>query len=128
MQHSGRRANSLTPSLRFFKVAVASQEKKFCLVTDAPILSKPYIQIAYQGVQLVEAEFGWSDFVFEPQLDTELLPILQRATQSDCNLILAMGFLWNDYFPALARDHPGQKFIVIDFLYDPPLENLQGEV
>lgn len=124
------RALAAAPTLESvpeIQVAADSPENKVCMVTDAPIPTSPFMQIAYQGVLAVEGELNWSDELFEAQVESDLLPNMEQATQSNCDLILPMGFYYNGRFPDLALDHPGQKFLVLDYNYDPPLDNLWAE-
>ncbi len=109
------------------QTAAESPEKKVCPVTDAPIPTNSYVQIAYQGVLEAKRDLGWSEAIFEAQVESDLLPNMEQATQSNCDLILPMGFYYQGRFPDLALDHPGQKFLVLDYNYEPPLENLWAE-
>ncbi len=102
-----------------------------CQVTDTGgIDDKSFNQTAWKGVEDMVAE-GYatedSDYL-ESQADTDYVPNIQSFLDKGCDLIITVGFLLGDATAQMAADNPDQPFQIIDYAYDPPIDNVQGAV
>lgn len=107
----------------------AAPAKKVCQVTDVGgVDDKSFNQLAYSGVQQAQSEYGWAGTVLESQQQTDYEKNINEFLQSNCDLIVTVGFLFGDATAAAATANPNQKFIILDFAYDPPFDNVIGQV
>jgi len=99
-----------------------------CEVTDTGgVDDRSFNQLAYEGAQQAEAEFGWEARVVESVSATDFDPnIASFVDQGDCNLIVTVGFLLGDATQASAEANPDQNYAIVDFAYDPAIDNVQG--
>jgi basic membrane protein A len=68
-----------------------------------------------------------SDYV-ESQVEADYAPNIQSMLDKGCDLIITVGFLLGDATKAAAEANPDQKFEILDFAYDPALDNVVGAV
>ncbi|MGD2102549.1 MAG: BMP family ABC transporter substrate-binding protein [Acidimicrobiia bacterium] len=102
-----------------------------CQVTDTGgIDDKSFNQTAYKGVtDAIDDGIASSDSSFlESQADTDYVPNIQSFLDEGCDLIITVGFLLGDATAQMAEENPDQPFQIIDFAYDPEIENVQGAV
>jgi basic membrane protein A len=98
-----------------------------CQVTDTGgIDDKSFNQTAYAGMQRAETELGVEIAFLESQTQTDYAPNIQQFIDRGCDIIVTVGFLLGDATAAAAKDNPDQKFAIVDFAYDPPLDNVLG--
>jgi basic membrane protein A and related proteins len=100
---------------------------KVCELTDdAGLRDGFYNEIAYDGLLLAEARFGWETAVFEPRHNAEYPQAIADALRAGCSLIVVpSGFLMGDSVGGAAEANPGQKFLIIEWSYLQPLENVR---
>ena len=102
-----------------------------CQVTDTGgIDDKSFNQTAWKGVTDAQADglaTEDSDFV-ESQVEADYAPNVQSMIDKGCDLVITVGFLLGDATSAAATANPDQKFEIIDFAYDPALDNVVGAV
>lgn len=102
-----------------------------CQVTDTGgIDDKSFNQTAWKGVEdMIEAGVASEDSDYlESQADTDYAPNIQASLDKGCDLIITVGFLLGDATADAAAANPEQLFQIIDFAYDPPIDNVQGAV
>jgi basic membrane protein A len=98
-----------------------------CQVTDVGgIDDKSFNQTAFAGLQRAETELGVEIAFLESQAQTDYAPNVQQFVDRGCDIIITVGFLLGDATKAAAEANPEQKFAIVDFAYDPPLDNVQG--
>lgn len=102
-----------------------------CQVTDTGgIDDKSFNQTAWKGVEdMIASGVATEDSDYlESQADTDYAPNIQAQLDKGCDLIITVGFLLGDATAEAAADNPDQLFQIIDFAYDPPIDNVQGAV
>ncbi len=108
---------------------VPTSDKKICEVTDVGGADdKSFNQLAYAGVTQTTEQLGWEGALLESQQQTDYEKNINEFLTSDCDLIVTVGFLLGDATKAAATAHPDQKFIILDFAYDPAIPNVVGQV
>lgn len=106
-----------------------TSDKKVCEVTDVGgVDDKSFNQLAYAGVTQVSETMGWEGAVLESQQQTDYEKNINEFLQSDCDLIVTVGFLLGDATSAAATAHPDQKFVILDYAYDPVFPNVWAQV
>ena len=102
-----------------------------CQVTDTGgIDDKSFNQTAFKGItDAIEAGYATaeSDFL-ESQQPTDYEPHIQSFIDQGCGLIITVGFLLGDATAAAAAANPDQAFQIIDYLYDPVMDNVEGAI
>ena len=102
-----------------------------CQVTDTGgIDDKSFNQTAFKGItDAIEAGYATaeSDFL-ESQQPTDYEPHIQSFIDQGCDLIITVGFLLGDATAAAAAANPDQAFQIIDYLYDPVMDNVEGAI
>jgi basic membrane protein A len=102
-----------------------------CQVTDTGgIDDKSFNQTAFKGItDAVDAGIAdpASDYL-ESQAETDYAPNIQAWIDEGCDLIITVGFLLGTATQEAATANPDQLFEIIDFAYDPPIDNVRGAV
>jgi basic membrane protein A len=102
---------------------------KACQVTDAGgIDDKSFNATAWKGIQDAEQELGIEGKYLESQQQTDYEKNIQAFLEEGCDLIVTVGFLLGDATAAAAGANPEQKFSIVDFAYDPTIDNVLGQV
>jgi basic membrane protein A len=64
----------------------------------------------------------------ESQAETDYEANLNSLLGGQCDIIFTIGFLLGDATQAAAEANPDQLFSIVDFAYDPVIENVLGQV
>jgi basic membrane protein A and related proteins len=102
-----------------------------CQVTDTGgIDDRSFNQTAWKGVQdAIAAGYATEDSDFlESQAQTDYETNINSWIEEGCDLIITVGFLLGDATAAAAEANPDQYFEILDFAYDPPIDNVVGAV
>ncbi|HUG87584.1 MAG TPA: BMP family ABC transporter substrate-binding protein [Actinomycetota bacterium] len=100
-----------------------------CQVTDTGgIDDKSFNQTAYAGMERAETELGVEIDFLESQSQADYDPNIQAFIDRGCDIIVTVGFLLGDATQAAAEANPEVPFAIVDFAYDPPLDNVLGLV
>jgi basic membrane protein A len=102
---------------------------KACQVTDAGgIDDKSFNATAWKGIQQAEEDMGVEGKYLESQQQTDYEKNINAFLEEGCDLIVTVGFLLGDATAASAEANPDQKYSIVDFAYDPTIENVLGQV
>lgn len=102
---------------------------KACQVTDTGgIDDKSFNATAWKGVEDAMKEFGIEGKYLESQQQTDYEKNINAFIDEGCNIIITVGFLLGDATEAMAKANPDQKFTIVDYAYDPPIPNVQGQI
>lgn len=100
-----------------------------CQVTDTGgIDDNSFNQTAWKGVQDAMSELGIEGRFLESQAETDYEANLNSLLGGACDIIVTVGFLLGDATRVAAQANPEQKFSIVDFAYDPPIQNVLGQV
>ena len=64
----------------------------------------------------------------ESQAETDYDANINSLVDGDCDIIITVGFLLGDATEKAAIANPDQPFSIVDFSYDPPIDNVLGQV
>ncbi len=104
-----------------------TKKVKICQVTDVGgIDDKSFNATAWKGVEDAIAKLGVEGKYLESQQQTDYEKNINAFIEEKCDLIVTVGFLLGDATKAAAEKNPDQKFAIVDFAYDPPLNNVLG--
>lgn len=95
-----------------------------CEVTDTGgINDKSFNATAWKGVTDAESAYGITGKYLESSKEDDYAPNIQ-AFIGTCDLIVTVGFLLGDATKTAAEANPTQNFAIVDFAYDPPVDNI----
>ena len=99
-----------------------------CQVTDVGgIDDNSFNQTAWEGVLMARDQLGVDARFVESQAETDYMPNI-NSLLGECDLIITVGFLLGDATGEVAEANPDQMFSIVDYVYDPPLPNVVGQV
>lgn len=100
-----------------------------CQVTDVGgIDDRSFNATAFAGLERARDELGVEIAFLESQAAPDYAPNIQQFMDRGCDIIVTVGFLLGDDTQAAAEANPDQLFTIVDFAYDPPLDNVLGQV
>ncbi len=110
--------------------APATETKlKVCQVTDTGgIDDKSFNATAWKGVQLAVEQFGVDGKYLESQEVADYEKNINAFIEEKCDLIIPVGFFLTDATKAAAEANPSAKFSIVDVSYDPPINNVLGQI
>ncbi len=73
-------------------------------------------EAASRGLQRASAELGVQGWIADPVAEGKRRDALERAIAQHPDLIIGVGFLFSDDVLALAKQHPKQRFAVVDYV------------
>ena len=101
--------------------------KKVCQVTDTGgIDDKSFNATAWKGAQDAKSKMGFEAKYLESQQQTDYEKNINAFIEEKCDLIVPVGFLLADATAAAAKANTAQKFAIVDFVYDPAMDNVLG--
>lgn len=108
--------------------AMADGDKLVCEVTDVGgVDDKGFNASAWAGAQRAQ-DLGWAAEFAESQAETDYEPNINGFVDKGCSLIVTVGFLLGDATAVAAEENPDTNFTIVDFAYDPPIDNVKGLV
>ena len=100
-----------------------------CQVTDVGgIDDKSFNATAWKGIEDSVADFGVEGQYLESQEQSDYETNINAFIEQGCAVIITVGFLLGDATAAAAEANPDQEFGIIDFAYDPAIDNVTGHV
>jgi len=128
MRSTGRLKGLALACAMVLASATAASAFTACQVTDTGgIDDNSFNQTAWKGIQDAEAGLGIDARFLESQAETDYMPNI-NSLLGECDLIITVGFLLGDATKGAAEANPDQKFSIVDFAYDPALDNVVGQV
>ena len=114
--------------------AVLSEEAveptgKVCIGLDSGgVDDKGYNQSAWEGGQQAAANLGWDAVYLVANQQTDWEKNINEFLDSNCSLIVAVGFLGGDALKVASEANPDQYFQLIDSVVDPLPENVWAQL
>lgn len=111
--------------------AVVAQDAtaQICQVTDVGgIDDKSFNATAWAGVERAMEELGVDGKFLESQQQTDYERNINAFIDDECDMIITVGFLLGDATETAATNNPDFNFAIVDFAYDPPIDNVLGLV
>ncbi len=99
------------------------------MVTDVGgIDDRSFNATAWRGIEMAEEELNVEGDFLESTAQPDYAPNLTHYINQDYDLIVTVGFLLADDTRDFAEANPDFNFAIVDFAYDPPVENIRGLV
>jgi basic membrane protein A len=97
-----------------------------CMVTDSGgIDDRSFNASGWKGLQDAESELGIKAKYVESNTETDFGPNVQQMVSDDCGIIVTVGFLLGDATAEAAKANAEEKFAIVDFAYDEPIDNVK---
>ncbi len=99
------------------------------LVTDVgKIDDQTFNEAAYKGMARAAKELSLRTSFIETLQPTDYEKNIQRFVSEKYEIIITVGFMLGDATKKMALKYPKVRFAIVDFAFDPPVENLVGLV
>ncbi len=85
-------------------------------------------QNTWDGLARADEELNACAKFIESQAQADYEKNITEFAEQDYDLIITVGFLLGDATAKMAEQYPDVKFGIVDFAYDPPIDNVQGIV
>jgi basic membrane protein A and related proteins len=106
-----------------------AQDFLACQVTDTGgIDDRSFNETAWKGVQDAMAELGIEGKVLESRDQADYERNINALIEEGCDIIITVGFLLGDATADAAALNPDQSFSIVDYAYDPAIDNVLGLV
>lgn len=106
--------------------AGAASDFQACMVSDAGgIDDRSFNETSWKGLEDAESSLGIKAKYVESKTANDYAPNVEAMVQDDCGIIVTVGFLLGDATKAAAEANPEETFAIVDFSYDPPVENIK---
>lgn len=100
---------------------------KICQVTDSyGINDNDVNMLVWKGIKNSEKQLGIEGKYLESRDLAEYEHNINLLLEDDCDLIIASGSSLGNATIAAAKANPNQDFLIVDFAYDPPINNLSA--
>jgi basic membrane protein A and related proteins len=105
----------------------AASDFKVGMITDmGGIDDQSFNATSWKGVEMAEDELGVDGSYLESQQQTDYAPNITQFINQGTDLIITVGFLLADDTANFAQANPDVSFAIVDFSYDPPIDNVRG--
>ena len=102
---------------------------KVCQVTDTGgIDDKSFNATAWKGVEDAKTQLGAEAKFLESKEVADFEKNINAFLEEKCDLIVTVGFLLGDATKAAAEANPNSKFSIVDYAYDPAINNIVGQI
>lgn len=106
--------------------APGSDEFTACMVSDAGgIDDRSFNASAWAGLQHAESQLGVAAEFVESDADADYAANIAAMVEDDCSLVVTVGFLMRDATVAAAKDHPDERFALVDAAPQEPVDNVK---
>lgn len=104
-----------------------AEEFVACMVTDeGGVDDRSFNQSAWEGMQTAEETGPVTDTtVVESNAAADYEPNVSSMVAQDCGIIVTVGFLLADTTAEQAQANPDERFAIVDFIYEEPIDNVK---
>jgi basic membrane protein A len=104
----------------------AAADFQACMVTDSGgVDDRSFNATSWKGLQDAQSVAGIKAKYVESKTANDFAPNIEAMVQDDCGIIVTVGFLLGDATAAAAEANPEEKFAIVDFQFDQPVENIK---
>ncbi len=115
--------------LHGFAAAQTAAISRVGLVTDVgKVDDRTFNESAYKGMMRAVKEFGLKSAFIETQQPTDYDKNIEQFAAAGYDVIITVGFMLGDATKKMAQKYPQVRFTIVDFSYDPSLDNVVGLV
>jgi basic membrane protein A len=112
-----------------FAAAQTASISQIGLVTDVgKVDDRTFNESAYKGMVQAAQAFGVKSAFIETQQPTDYEKNIEQFAVAGYDMIITVGFMLGDATKRMAQKYPNVHFAIVDFAYDPSLDNVLGLV
>jgi WD40 repeat protein len=105
-----------------------TNQGRVCQVTNTgDLFDNSFNQMVYNGLQDSNKNFGWDTKVLQSSSTPDFEKNISEFIRGDCDLIVGL-LQMSDAIQSAAEKNPNQKFEIMDYVYDQPLENVRMQI
>lgn len=134
MQNISLRSGSIIAVLGMILVFLCGQTilaevpQKIIYVSPDPLGVNPFLTMGKTGTEKVGAELGAETMVFESTDPVSREENVWAAVNEGAEIIIVLGFEFNDIIPEVAEANPDVQFLIVDQCIDPLPPNVRCAV
>lgn len=102
----------------------ADRGLEFVFVSPDPLGVNPFLTMGQAGIEEAAARFGARSLVLESEDPTTREENLRAAVAEGADLVVLLGFEFNDLVPQIAAGSPEIEFLIVDQCVDDPPPNV----
>jgi len=106
----------------------ADDRLRFVYVSPDPLGVNPFLTMGQTGIEAAAERFGADSLVLESEDPMSREENLRAAVAEGADLVVLLGFEFNDFVPALAADAPSVHFLVVDHCIQDAPQNVHCAV
>jgi basic membrane protein A len=107
-----------------FAAAQTASISQIGLVTDVgKVDDRTFNESAYKGMVQAAQAFGVKSAFIETQQPTDYEKNIEQFAVAGYDMIITVGFMLGDATKRMAQKYPNVHFAIVDFAYDPSLDN-----
>jgi WD40 repeat protein/transcriptional regulator with XRE-family HTH domain len=105
-----------------------TDQKRVCQVTNTGgLYDNSFNEMIFNGVEESRSKFGWDVRVLQSVATADYERNVREFMRGDCDLIVGL-LQMADAVQSAAQSNPSQKFLMMDYVYDQPLENVRMQI
>ena len=93
---------------------IEAQPLKFVYVSPDPIGVNEFLIMGQKGIELAGVKHGAETKVFESEDPTTREENVRAAINEGANIVVVLGFQFNDLIPQVAEEFPDVQFLIVD--------------
>ncbi|MFV0407388.1 MAG: BMP family ABC transporter substrate-binding protein [Propioniciclava sp.] len=98
-----------------------------CMVSDeGGFDDKSFNETSYKGLMDAKDQLGVATKELQSATTADYAKNVQAMVDSECNIIVTVGFALGDATDASAKANPDIDYAIVDFAYEQPAENVKG--
>ncbi|HEY5729789.1 MAG TPA: BMP family ABC transporter substrate-binding protein [Anaerolineales bacterium] len=106
----------------------ATDQRRVCQITNTGgLYDNSFNQMIFKGLQYSNIMLGWDTRVMQSVSTSDYEKNVREFLRGDCDLIIGL-FQMTDTIQSAAVTNPEQKFQVMDYVYEQPLENVRMQI
>lgn len=109
-------------------VPASADDKLFIYVPPDPIGVNEFLKMGQAGIEAAGKQFGAEVRTFESRTAADRLENLNAAVNEGADIVVVLGFEFNDFIGEIAAAEPDIEFIIIDQCIDDRPDNLHCTV
>ena len=122
--HLSRATCAPTTSIPTTTPMPPAENGRVCQVTNTGgLYDKSFNETIFKGLQDASVRFEWDAKVLQSASTSDFDRNIKEFLRGDCDLIIGL-IPMMDAIQTAAEEHPNQKFMFTDFIYDPPVNNI----
>lgn len=105
-----------------------TNQKRICQITNTGgLYDNSFNEMIFNGVEKAKTRFGWDVKVLQSVTTADYEKNVREFVRGDCDLIVGL-LQMADAVQSAAGANPNQRFLMMDYVYDQPLENVRMQV